>query len=210
VAAAVSLAVSFTPWAPLILYPFKLFTTWVHECGHALMTVMVGGEVASITIEPDTSGLTLSAIPDTRIARGLVASAGYLGAAIVGCLLIAATRIERRAHVILMGVGAFMLLTLVIWMRNLFGAAVVLGWGAALILLSRRLGNAPRFVLSLLAIQVALNALFDIRVLYLVRGQSDAATMARLFALPAWFWATTWIVMSVAMLASTLYKTRRR
>jgi hypothetical protein len=34
--------------------------------------------------------------------------------------------------------------------------------------------------------------------------------MARLFALPAWFWATTWIVMSVAMLASTLYKTRRR
>jgi hypothetical protein len=56
VAVAVSLVVSLTPWAQFLLYPFKLFTTWVHECGHALMTVLVGGRVTSITIEPDTSG----------------------------------------------------------------------------------------------------------------------------------------------------------
>ena len=49
-AVAVSLVVSLTPWAQFILYPFRLFTTWVHECGHALMTVLVGGRVASITI----------------------------------------------------------------------------------------------------------------------------------------------------------------
>ena len=71
-------------------------------------------------------------------AVGLVASAGYLGAAIVGCLLMAATRDERRAHVIIRGIGACMLLTLVFWMRNLFGFAVVLAWGIALILLARR------------------------------------------------------------------------
>ena len=35
VAAAVSLVASLTAWGPLVLYPFKLFTTWVHECGHA-------------------------------------------------------------------------------------------------------------------------------------------------------------------------------
>ena len=57
-AVAVSLVVSLTPWAQFLLYPFKLFTTWVHECGHALMTVLVGGRVTSITIDPDTSGLT--------------------------------------------------------------------------------------------------------------------------------------------------------
>ena len=51
-AAAVSLVVSLTPWAQIILYPFKLFTTWVHECGHALMTVIVGGHVTSITMIP--------------------------------------------------------------------------------------------------------------------------------------------------------------
>ena len=165
-AVAASLVVSLTPWAQFLLYPFKLFTTWVHECGHALMTVLVGGRVTSITIEPDTSGLTHSLVPASRVARGLVASSGYLGAAVAGCLLVTATRIEKWAHVIL---------------------------------------------LSLLAIQLALNSVYDIRVLFLIdRGQSDAATMARLFLLPSWVWATSWMLMSVAMLSATLWMTRGR
>jgi hypothetical protein len=211
-AVAVSLVVSLTPWAPFLLYPFKLFTTWVHECGHALMTVLLGGRVTSITIEPDTSGLTQSLVPVDRVARGLVASSGYLGAAVVGCLLVAATRVEKWAHVILLSLGACMLATLVFWMRNPFGFGVVLAWGVTLVALARQgAGNAPRFLLSLLAIQVALNSVFDIRVLFLVdRGRSDAATMARLFLLPSWVWATAWMLMSVAMLGTTLWMTRRR
>jgi hypothetical protein len=191
IAAAVSLGLSLTPWGRLLLYPFKLFTTWVHECGHAVMTVLVGGTVSSITIEPDTSGLTRSLIPAGRIARGLVSSSGYLGASVVGCLLMAATRVERRAREILWTIGALMLLTLVIWMRNLFGCSVVLAWGTALVL-------------------VALNSVYDIRVLFGVdRGSSDADAMARLFLLPSWVWASGWMLMSVAMLALTLWLTRR-
>jgi hypothetical protein len=212
VAVAVSLAASLTPWAALLLYPFKLFTTWVHECGHALMTVMVGGRVASITIAPDTSGLTQSLVPAGRAASGLVASAGYLGASIVGCLLMAATRVERRARVILLGLGAFMLLTVLLWMRNLFGVLVVLGWGAALVTMARRrMANTLRFLLSMLAVQVALNSVYDIRVLFLIDGgPSDAATMARLFRVPSWVWATAWMLISVSMLVWTLWVTRGR
>jgi len=210
VAAAISLVVSLTPWAQFLLYPFKLFTTWVHESGHALMIVLVGGRVTSITIQPDTSGLTESIFPVGRIRSGLVASAGYLGAAVVGCLLIASTRVQKWAHVILLGIGALMLLTLVLWVRNLFGAVVVLAWSLALITLARKgVANALRFFLSLLAIQVALNAVYDIRVLFLIgRSRSDAATMARLFLLPSWVWATTWMLLSVAMLGATLWMTR--
>jgi peptidase M50B-like protein len=209
-AAAVSLAVSLTPAAGVALYPFRLFTTWVHECGHALATVAVGGRVSAITIAPDASGLTHSLVPEGRLARGVVASAGYLGAAVVGCLLIAATRVEKRSHGLLGGVGAFMLLTLLLWIRNPFGAAVVLAWAIALLVLARRgLGRAAQLLVGLLAVQVALNAVFDIRVLYLVDGPSDAATMARLFLLPAWLWATLWMAAAVAMLASTLWATRR-
>ncbi len=138
VAVAVSLLVSLTPWAQLLLYPFKLFTTWVHECSHAVMTVLVGGRVTSITIASDTSGLTLSVVPVGRPASGLVASAGYLGAALVGCLLMAATRVENRARPILLALGALMLVTVVVWMRNAFGIAVVLAWGVALVALARR------------------------------------------------------------------------
>jgi len=211
VAIAVSLIASLTPWGPTLLYPFKLFTTRVHETSHALMTILVGGRVTAVTIDPDTSGLTHGLVPASRVARGLVASAGYLGAALVGCLLMAATRVERRARTILYGVGAFMLLTAVVWMRNLFGVVVVLVWGLALVTMARRrMANALRFLLSLLAVQVALNSVYDIRVLFLVDGPSDAATMARLFLLPAWFWAATWMLMSVAMLGWTLWRTRGR
>jgi len=211
VAIAASLIASLTPWGPTLLYPFKLFTTWVHETSHALMTLLVGGRVTAVTIDPDTSGLTHGLVPASRVARGLVASAGYLGAALVGCLLMAATRVERRARTILYGVGAFMLLTAVVWMRNVFGVVVVVVWGLALVTMARRrMANALRFLLSLLAVQVALNSVYDIRVLFLVDGPSDAATMARLFLLPAWFWAATWMLMSVAMLGWTLWSTRGR
>lgn len=211
-AVAVSLIASLTPWAAFLLYPFKLFTTWVHECGHALATVLVGGRVTSIAIQPDTSGVTLSLVPAGRLARGVVASSGYLGAAAVGCLLMAATRVERWGHTILLGVGVCMLLTLVLWMRNLFGVVVVLAWGVVLVMLARKgMAHAVRFLLSLLAIQVALNSVYDIRTLFLIgRGRSDAATMADLFLLPSWVWATAWMLVSVAMLGATLWATRDR
>jgi hypothetical protein len=210
IAAAVSLAASLTRPGLYVLYPFKLFTTWVHECGHALITVLLGGHVAAIRIEPDTSGVTQSFVPADRIVRACIASAGYLGASAVGCLLMAATRVERRAHAILRSIGACMLLTLVFWIRNLFGFVVVLSWGVTLFALGERNTEWAKFVLSLLAIQVALDAVYDIRVLFLVEaGRSDAATMARLFLLPEWIWATAWMAISVAMFVWTIRATRR-
>lgn len=212
-AAVVSLALSMTAWGHYVLYPFKLFTTWVHECGHAAMAVLLGGDVHSVTIQPDTSGLTQSVVPSWRIFRGLVSSAGYLGASVMGCLLVVATRANRWAHRVIWVIGALMLLTLVLWIRNVFGAVVVLGWGAALVVMGRH-GKGPisQFLLSFLAVQVGLNALFDIRVLFMLEpGQhSDAETMQRLFFLPAELWAFLWMVMSAVMLAGTLWMTRER
>jgi hypothetical protein len=73
------------------------------------------------------------------------------------------------------------------------------------------INSAVRFLLSLLAVQVSLNSVYDIRVLLLIdRGPSDAATMARLFLLPSWVWATSWMLLSVAMLGATLWTTRGR
>ena len=210
IAAALSFAISLTRWGPLVLYPFRLFSTWVHECGHAVMTILVGGHVSSIVIERTGAGVTRSLMPHSRVAQALVASAGYLGASVVGCALMIAARGKKQSHTILWTIGAFMLVTLIIWMRNLFGIAVVLIWSAALIALSRRAsGRVSAFVLSLLAVQVALNSVFDIRVLFLVNGgHSDAATMAGLFLLPAWIWAALWMLISVSLLTWTLLRTR--
>jgi hypothetical protein len=121
-----------------------------------------------------------------------------------------AARGKKGAHAILQIIGALMVLTLIVWVRNVFGLAVVLIWSVALIALSRkRNGAVSAFVLSLLAVQVALNSVFDIRVLFLLNGgHSDADTMARLFVLPAWVWASLWMLISIGLLTWTLLRTR--
>jgi hypothetical protein len=205
VAVAASLVLSLTPWGQIVLYPFRLFTTWVHECGHAVAALAVGGSVEAITIAADGSGLTRSRIPVGRLSEGVVASAGYLGASLVGCVLIASARVERWARPILWAAGICLLLTGLLWVRNLFGLVVVLAWAAGLLLMGERAGkNATRFVLGLLAVQVALNAVYDVRTLFLVDGPTDATAMAKLFLLPSWVWAGLWMLASVMMLAATL------
>src|SRR5688500_15303530 len=59
-ATAASLIVSFIPGAELITYPLRLFSTLVHEGGHAIATVLTGGSVNQIWVFPNTSGLTES------------------------------------------------------------------------------------------------------------------------------------------------------
>jgi len=141
--------------------------------------VLVGGRVQAITIAPDTSGLTLGLVPSGTLARGLVASAGYLGAALVGCVLMAAARVERWAHAILLAMGGCLLLTAVFWVRNLFGFVVVLAWGASLVALGRRgAGDGARFLLGLLAVQVALNATVPWLTWHLVKDLIDRRTAA--------------------------------
>src|SRR4051812_38860923 len=82
-----SFALSLVPGGQYVLYPFKLFTTWVHECSHAVSAVCLGGSVSRITLAPDTSGLTHYRLPPGRLRQGMVASAGYLGSSLTGCLL---------------------------------------------------------------------------------------------------------------------------
>lgn len=211
-AAALSLAISLTPWGDLILAPFGLFTTWVHECSHAVAALAVGGHVRSITIHLDGSGLAQNLVPGGRLTQGVVTSAGYLGASLVGCLLMAAARVPRWARAILWVIGASMLVTLVFWVKNFVGVVVVLAWAGGLLFLAHRgSSSASRFLLGLLAVQVALNAVFDIRVLFMAGvGHSDADTMASLFWLPSWLWAGVWMLLSVGMLSWTLWMTRAR
>ena len=87
---------------------------------------------------------------------------------------------------------------------------MVLAWAATLLLLARRrLGATAQFLVGLLAIQVALNAVYDIRVLYLVgRSVRRRDAWQQLFLLPAAVWATAWMLVAIAMLGATIWKTR--
>jgi hypothetical protein len=206
------------PYGAYALYPFKLVSTWLHELGHGTMAAMLGGDFERMVVRADTSGTAYHRGASSVLARAMVSSAGYLGTSVFGSLLLllGATS-ERRSRLALGLVAGIMLLSDLLFVRNLFGLVALgaIGAGLAVVALRASAGIVSA-LLNLIAAQSCLNALLDIRNLFAIGGgshagvRSDAATMAELLFLPYWFWAGLWMLLSLAILALTLWFVWRR
>lgn len=219
VAAALSIILWFIPFAEILTYPFRLFVTFIHEGGHAIAALLTGNSVGSLSVAINASGETYTT-KGGLISQTLVASAGYLGTMIYGALLLVLIRKAIAARVVLVG-SAVIILALTI----IYGLlAPIFTWGAlsaipftflAGTLLSVGLvavakfakPRAATFFVSFLAVQCVLNALLDLKTVFFLSSPfapsapTDAVNMANATGIPALFWATTWIVISLVILA---------
>ncbi len=205
---AASLVLCLFSWGKYALYPFRLFTTWVHECSHATSASLLGGQVQKITLAPDTSGLTVYQLPKSRARQAIVASSGYLGSSLAGCALYLASVSNLDSQILVIAVGVTLALSLLFWVRGAFGMITVTALAAAFLALGHYGNHAiTRPVFAFLAVQTALGALLDIRTLFGLghRTRSDAHDMQSLLVLPYWFWALLWMGESVALMAYTIY-----
>ncbi|MCP4867872.1 MAG: M50 family metallopeptidase [Proteobacteria bacterium] len=209
IAIVVLLILANVPYGRLVLYPFSLFSTWVHEMSHGIAALLLGGEIEWIKVYPDTSGLARTRRPDNAFATAFVASAGYVGTAIVGALMLAARRIEKVGQMGTAAFGGLMLLSVLLWVRNPFGFAALLVIGGLLVAAGLKLkGETAAGLYAFLAAACSLNAFTNIKDLLgrgtmQVGGQvvthSDANTVAEALLLPAWFWAGSWLVLAVVL-----------
>jgi hypothetical protein len=196
-------------WNSWPLYPFKLLVVLMHESGHAAATLLVGGSVESIRISPDQAGLTLSRIPDSLVRQVIVSSAGYVGSAIWGSLLLYLAARSKKAQLPLVLLAGWCTAVALVYVRDgftlLFTAvcAVVLG-------LVARFGPSllRRGLLVFLAAFSCCYALYDIRddLLHLSSwsGGTDADALARLTLVPAIVWGIVWGALSLILVALTL------
>jgi len=193
------------PYGNYVMYPFALFGTWVHEACHALAALAVGGSVGHIEVFPDTSGLAWTAT-SSRLERALVASSGYMGTAVGGALLLIFRRRELAGRIGLALLGTLMLLSVLCWVRNLFGLVAISLIGAALLGAGLRLPTAAASTLyTFLAAATSLNSITSIHSLFgsvhIVNGQAagstDARTMGELLLIPWWIWASLWFVLAL-------------
>ena len=137
-ASALSVVVSLVPILSTLLYPLRLFVTFIHEGSHALAAALTGGQVFQIQVMPDASGVTLT----SGGWEPVIVMAGYIGASAYGAAMLALARRPGTARVILGISGAVVALLDFGLVRNGFG----LGWGIAIaagLLLAPRRG-APR------------------------------------------------------------------
>lgn len=204
-AALISLLLWFLPFAQpfslILIYPFRLFVTFIHEGGHAVAAILTGGTVDRLVIHPDASGETYT-IGGVSL---LIASAGYLTSAAYGGLLLALSRQGRNSRNVLI-VNAFLILAL----TGLFAEGIftwIVGIALIFVLLvagSSRNGEWPHLLLNFLALQCSMNAIFDLGTLLQVtsttRIHNDAAIMENATLIPALIWALMWAALSLLFL----------
>jgi hypothetical protein len=206
-AAAAVLGVLF--WNTWPLYPFRLLVVLMHESGHAAATLLVGGSVEAIRISPDQGGVTLSRFPPSVLREIVIASAGYVGSAVSGCVLLYLAARSRSGRWPLIALAGWCMLVTLLYVRDAFTLLFVVGCALALGLLARF--GVPwlrRAVLMFLAAFSCCYALYDIRddLLHLASasGGTDADALARATFIPAAVWGVAWGALSIGLVLLTL------
>src|SRR5436309_2630947 len=106
ISSAVTMALLLIPYAEILVLPFKLFVTIIHEAGHALAALVTMGDVNRISIDWAGNGVT-----ETRGGmRFIVSSAGYIGTTIYGSALLLALRSARYARIAAMTTATLLLI----------------------------------------------------------------------------------------------------
>ena len=195
-------------WHTWPLYPFKLLVVLMHESGHAAATLLTGGSVRQIVVDPREGGYTLSLVPPGLWNQIVVSSAGYLGSTISGCVLLLLASRSRTGRWPLVALAVWTAAVAALWVRDSFTLVFVAG--ASLVLgLVARFGPSllRRGLLVFLGTFSVAYALYDIRddLLHFGSGvQSDADALARATLVPAIVWGVAWGLVSIVLVALTL------
>jgi hypothetical protein len=218
IAAAISIALWFIPFAEFLNYPFRLFVTFIHEGGHAIAALLTGNSVQSLSVAMNTSGETYTT-KGGLFSQMLISSAGYLGSMAFGSLLLVLIRRSVAARIVLAGSSALILgLTLIFGLIKpiiaggaLSGIPFTLGAGILLavgLFAVARFASArvASFFVSFLAIQCILNALLDLKTVLFLSSPfaatvpTDAVNMSVATGIPAILWSVLWIAVAFGML----------
>lgn len=198
-----------------LLYPFRLFVTYIHEAAHGLMALITGGRIVGFTVSANGSGLATTA----GGWRALILPAGYLGAAFFGALLFYLTNRIRYPRILGFGLGIFLIGFSVLFARpDQSGLPIALMVGVVFGLILIALAWKARIsinilVLNILAMLSALNAVLD--VVFLTQNTGAAAGVVRNDAaafsaevlpfMPPVVWAVLWAAIALSMLLAAVY-----
>lgn len=197
------------PQLEFILYPFRLFVTFVHEAGHSVMAVLTGGRVIGFEVFSNGTGVASTAGGN----RLLILPAGYLGAALFGAVLFYLTNTVPYPRKISLVLGTLLILVSLYLRATNIALVVGVVSGLGLVFLGLR-GNVAVniLVLNLLALMTGLNAVLDL--LFLAQNSdaglghiaNDAAAFSALtLGIPAVVWALVWAVLAALMLAAAAW-----
>lgn len=196
-----------------LLAPFRWLHIYVHEFGHGVAALLVGGRFEKFEMWTYSGVATIGGVSG-NFAAAFVSAGGLCGPALVGGLFLATGRRPALARLALAGFGAFMAVSLALWTRTPFGW----GFGAAVAALSLLIAIGARpahaqAVLVFLGVQLALSVYTGGGYLFtqyvtIQNGQytpSDTQQMSQALFLPYWFWGIACAAFSALVLLGGLW-----
>lgn len=202
-----------SPWDWYVGYPFVLLATTVHELGHGIAGLLVGGQFNSFQVYANASGLAHVGGYSGRVSSAIVSAGGLVGPAIMAavCFLIARWGLASKIAFIVFGL--FLAIVEILVVRNLFGFFIVGLFAAACLAVGIKLSRAwCQICLLFLAVQLSLSVYSGSGYLFVreahVDGQtlpSDVANMSEALFLPYWFWGLVCAAFSLAVLVAGLW-----
>ncbi|MBV6626274.1 MAG: M50 family metallopeptidase [Rivularia sp. (in: Bacteria)] len=210
-AAAVTIVLWQVPYGDYILYPFSILATWFHEMGHGLAAILLGGDFQQLQIYADGSGVAYhsGSLFLGPIGRALVSAAGPMGPPIAGAILILASRSFKSASISLKILGGFLLFSVLIWVRSLFGIVAIILLGLIILGIGFK-GNRwfQGFSIQFLGVQACISTYHQLDYLFTRTagplGLSDTGQIQRQLFLPYWFWGGLMAVASLVLLIQSL------
>jgi hypothetical protein len=201
------------PYGRYVLYPFTLLSTWVHEMGHGLTALAVGGQFLKLEIFADASGVATTAAREGWRSAA-VSAGGLLAPPLLCALVLSLVRGPGRAFLFLVGLAAALVLSLALWVRSLVGLVAVPGLALVLVTGARLGVGRLRLVLAQLVAVVlgvdtvgrTLGYLFVSRVEAgaTAGGRSDVGGIADALGGPYWLWGALVAVAALALLLGGL------
>ncbi|TDU28491.1 peptidase M50B-like protein [Panacagrimonas perspica] len=207
-AAALTLALYFVPQLGVVARPLSLLSTVVHELGHGLVALMLGGDLHRLYVWSDGSGVAQYSGDFGRFASAATAAGGLLGPPVAAMFLFLASRSEIGARRALAVFALVLSISLLLWVRNLFGLFFIASLCALLVLLLWK-GSArvAQLVTAFLAMQLTLSVFSRADYLFTASAQtaqglgpSDTAQIAEALLLPYWIWGALIAAVSLVVL----------
>ncbi|WP_406666871.1 M50 family metallopeptidase [Gallaecimonas sp. GXIMD1310] len=184
---------------PYLNIPFLWFTTLFHESGHALTTVLSGGQVHKLVLRMNGSGYCLS----QGGVAWLIALAGYPAASLCGAVLLRASSRRQRRPLPWLLLMAWTLLAMLLWARDPLTILLML-----LCLPLLWLGGRQPPLGLLLAALLIVNALLSPFNL-LFREPGDSLILSTMTGLPAWLYVLLWLLVGLLSLQWALKGVKR-
>jgi len=203
------------PYGHQLLYPLTLLATYAHEMGHGITALLTGSEFDQLVLHADGSGMAVWRGNPGRITTALIAAGGLVGPTFAGIGLLLLSRKPRYARTVLATLSALLLVSVVLWSRNAFGAVFLLAVAATLGMAARLLSqDVASFLLHFIAATLCLSWFNHLGYLFsaqaVVNGvamPSDSAVIAQALWLPYWFWGGVVALFSLAVAAWGISKT---